>query len=481
MPVGTLPSSPVKASGRIMSGAGDMGIGMAKRHAQRISAAEAAALVRSGDWVDYGFGMAQPDAFDQALAARRGELTHVRIRSALSLRPRAVLEADRSGESFQWFNWHFSGLDRRHHDEGLAHYIPMNFGEAPDYYRRFIDPVDVAVVKCCPLDAEGFYNFSGACTYHGALLERARCVIVEVDPLLPRVHGPGNGIHESRVDFVVETDGSGPPVISNPVPTESETRLARRVAAEIRDGACLQIGIGGMPNAVCAAIRDAGLRDLGVHTEMMVDGLVDLCESGSVTGARKQTGHGRVVFTFAAGSRRLYEFIHNNPVIESLPVDLTNLPERIMANDNVVSINSTTQVDLQGQAASESAGARHLTGTGGQLQFVRGAYGSRGGKSFMCVPSIRTRRDGSLESRIVVQLTPGNIVTTPRTDIMYVATEWGVVNLKGLSVPQRAQALIGIAHPDFREDLSRQARDSGILPRSQWGVPREGGLFQQVD
>jgi acyl-CoA hydrolase len=197
---------------------------------------------------------------------------------------------------------------------------------------------------------------------------------------------------------------------------------------------------------------------------MLVDGLLDLHESGQITGARKREGTGKTVFTFVGGSRRLYDFVHRNPAVESWPVDRTNLPQHIMANDDVVSVNSTTQMDLQGQAASESAGARHISGTGGQLQFVRGAYASRGGKSFICLPSTRTRRDGTVESRIVAELTPGNIVTTPRTDVMYVATEWGLVNLKGRSVPERARALISIAHPDFREMLSQQAFERRMLP-----------------
>lgn len=417
-----------------------------------------------GQWVDYGFGMGQPDAFDQALAERRDGLAGVRIRSALSMRPRAVVEADPKGRHFQWLCWHFSGIDRRSHDAGLAHYIPLNFGEAPDLYRRFIDPVDVAVVKCCPRDPHGFYNFSGACTYHEALLQRARTVIVEIDPKLPHVHGPRNGIHESGVDYVIETDGLGPPILSNPPPSEVDQRIADHVAAEIPDGACLQVGIGGLPNAVCAAIRKSGVLDLGIHTEMLVDGLVDLCEAGLVNGSRKQTHIGKIVFTFAGGSERLYRFLHENPDLLTLPVDETNLPHHIMANDRVISINSTTQVDLQGQVASESAGHRHISGTGGQLQFVRGAYASKEGKSFMCLPSTRIRKDGVVESRIVFSLTHGNIVTTPRTDIMHVATEWGIVNLKGRSVPERVSALVSIAHPEFRESLSRQARDNGLVP-----------------
>jgi acyl-CoA hydrolase len=192
--------------------------------------------------------------------------------------------------------------------------------------------------------------------------------------------------------------------------------------------------------------------------------MLDLYEAGLVTGARKRIDPGRMVFTFAAGSRRQYDFIHRNPSVLSCPVDYTNLPHHIMQNERVVSINNTTEIDLQGQAASESAGHRHLTGTGGQLQFVRGAYASPGGKSFICLASTYERR-GERKSRIVPTLTPGNIVTTPRTDVMYVVTEYGLVNLKGKSVPERARALIDIAHPDFRESLEREARRLNLIPK----------------
>jgi acyl-CoA hydrolase len=431
---------------------------------ERISPEGAAALVRSGSWVDYGFGMGQPDLFDRALAARRDELRGVKIRSCLSLGPRAVLEADPTGEHFIWLNWHFSGYDRRQHDAGIASYIPMNFGEAPDYYRRFVDPIDVACIKTAPMDAKGYFNFGGAVAYQKAMTERARALVVETCQAMPYVYGSEAAVHASEVDFVIEGDGAPVPEVPNPPATDADRRVAELVAPEIEDGACLQIGIGGMPNAVCALLREAGVRDLGIHTEMLVDGMIDLVEAGLVTGARKALNRYQIVFTFAAGSRRQYDFMDRNPRCQSFPVDYTNLPSNIMQNDRVVSINSATQVDLQGQAASESDGHRHLTGTGGQLQFVRGAYASRGGKSFLCLPSTYDR-GGERRSRIVPALTPGNIVTTPRTDVMYVVTEHGIVNLKGKSVPERARALIGIAHPDFRESLEREARERRLVPR----------------
>lgn len=437
---------------------------MSKRTPKTISAEAAAALVRSGDWVDYGTNVGQPDLFDRALGARAKELRGVKIRSCLTLRPRAVLEADPHGEHFSWLSWHFSGYDRGHHDAGRTNYVPMNFGEAPDYYRRFVDPIDVVCLKTTPMDEHGFFNFGGAVTYHKALTERARVLVVETSPAMPYVYGGEESVHASEVDYVIEGPEETLPELANPNPTDVDRKVAALIAAEIEDGACLQIGIGGMPNAVCASLKDAGVRDLGIHTEMFVDGMIDLVEVGLVTGARKKLNPYQSTFTFALGSRKVYDFIHRNPRVQSFPVDYTNLPHHIMQNDNVVSINNTTQIDLQGQAASESDGHRHLTGTGGQLQFVRGAYASRGGKSFICLSSTYEKR-GARRSRIVAALTPGNVVTTPRTDVMWVVTEYGLVNLKGKSVAERAKALIGIAHPDFREGLEREAREKNLIPK----------------
>ncbi|MFN8544047.1 MAG: acetyl-CoA hydrolase/transferase C-terminal domain-containing protein [Candidatus Binatia bacterium] len=432
--------------------------------ARLISPDDAAALVRSGHWVDYGAGLGQPDLFDQALARRKDALENVRIRACLTLAPRAVLEADPAGDHFLWFNWHFSAYDRGRNADGRCNYIPMNFGEAPAYYRRFIDPIDVVCVKTCPMDEHGYFNFGGAVANTKAVTERAKILVVETCEAMPFVYGEQESVHVSEVDYVIDGGRGSVPELANPAVTDVDRQVAARIAAEIEDGACLQIGIGGMPNAVCATLKESGVRDLGVHTEMFVDGMVDLVEAGIVTGARKALNPFQVVFTFAAGSRRQYDFIHRNPRTQSYPVDYTNLPENIMRNDRVVSINNTTQIDLQGQAASESDGFRHLTGTGGQLQFVRGAYASAGGKAFLCLASTYERR-GERRSRIVSTLTTGNIVTTPRTDVMYVVTEYGLVNLKGKSVAERATALIGLAHPDFREQLEREARGHRLIPR----------------
>ena len=431
---------------------------------KKISADAGAALVKSGDWVDYGFWMGQPDLFDQALGARAAELRAVKVRAAFSLRPRAVLDADPHGDHFLWLNWHFSGYDRKQHDAGRCNYIPMNFGEAPDYYRRFIDPIDVVCLKTTPMDANGYFNFGGAVSYHKAIAERAKILIVETCEAMPYVYGEQEAVHIDDVQYVIEGNPHPIPELPHAPTTDVDRKVGGLIAAEVEDGACLQIGIGGMPNAVCASLKDAGVRDLGIHTEMLVDGMIDLYEAGLVTGKRKSIDREHMVFTFAAGSRKQYDFIDRNPIARSYPVDRTNLPQNIMQNDRMVSINNTTQIDLQGQCASESDGHRHLTGTGGQLQFVRGSYQSKGGKSFMCLSSVYERH-GKRASRIVSTLTPGNIVTTPRTDTMYVVTEYGMVNLKGKSVAERAQALIAIAHPDFREQLAREAREKNLIPK----------------
>lgn len=432
--------------------------------AKRITAEAAAALVQPGMWLDYGAVLGQPDAFDEALAARLGPLTDIRFRSVLTVRPRAVLEADPEGKHVHWFSTHFSGYDRRKHDTGLAHYLPVNLGEVPDYYRRFIDPPDIVVFKTAPMDARGLFNFGPNLLWMRALVERGKLVIVEETPTLPYVMGEGTGVHVSEVDYIIP--GFDRPMAELPKAPASEVdkAVARLIAAEVEDGSCLQIGIGGMPNAVCSLLAESPVSDLGIHTEMLTDGIVDLYRAGRITGARKQMNPGRMTCTFALGAQYLYDFIDRNPEVEFHPVDYTNLPHNIMRNDRVVSINNTTQVDLQGQAASESDGFRHISGTGGQLQFVRGAYGSQGGKSFMCLASTYEKK-GERKSRIVTALTRGNVVTTPRTDIMYVVTEYGMANLKGRSIAERARALISIAHPDFREELERDAYEHRLIPR----------------
>ena len=429
-----------------------------------IGAEQAAAMVKPDKWLDYGFGAAQPDLFDIALASRITKLRDVRIRGCLAMRPRAVIEADPESRHATYHSWYFSGLERKMFDRGLCCHIPMNFGEAPDNYRRFVD-VDFAVLKTAPMDEHGFFNFGVSVTYHKAITERAKTLIIETDESMPYVYGIENGVHISEVDFVIDGGKTEMPELKNPPATEIDQRVAAIIANEIRDGACVQIGIGGMPNAVCELLTRSPIKELGVHTEMFVDSLVDLYEAGKVTGAHKAMNRYQMAYTFAAGSARMYQFLDRNTACFAGPVDYTNLPHHIMQNDNAVAICNAAQIDLFGQACSETAGLRQISGTGGQLQFIRGAYASRGGKAFLCLASTY-ERGGKRASRIVARIDDSNVVTTPRTDVMYVVTEYGITNLKGKSSRERAKALIGLAHPDFREQLERQAREYGLLARS---------------
>ena len=264
---------------------------------RRISADQAAALVRPDMWLDYGAVTCQPDAFDHALARRRDELSRVNIRSCLSTRPRAVLACDPEGARFFWFSTHFGGHDRKMHDAGIAHYLPVNLGEIPDYYRRFIDPVDILIIKCAPMDANGYFNFGPANLWHGAVIERAKLVVVEECATTPRVMGSGTGVHVSEVDYIIKGDDAPLPELPKGPATAVDRAVARLIAGELDDGDCLQIGIGGMPNAVCSLLKDSTIADLGIHTEMLTDGLIYLYKAGRITGARKTLNPGKIGFT----------------------------------------------------------------------------------------------------------------------------------------------------------------------------------------
>ncbi len=416
-------------------------------------------------WLDYGLALSQPDVFDRALALRKSELSNVKIRSCITMKPRAVVECDPEGAHFHWFSWHFSGYDRAKHDAGLCNYMPVNLSEVPDYYRRFLAQAGVAVLKARPADADGFFNFGPTNGWHRALIESAKTVVVELSNTLPHAHGEQNGIHVSEVDYVIDGDHELTAELPNVEPKDVDRAVARHIAAQVGDGSCLQIGIGGMPNAVCSLLFESGARDLGVHTEMLTQGIVDLYKAGRLTGAKKTLHPGKLVYTFALGTKDMYAAIDNNKDFLCCPVEFTNSPRNIVRNDNVIAINNTTQVDLQGQAASESDGHRHISGTGGQAQFVRSAYDSNGGKSFICLASTYEKH-GQRRSRIVFDLTAGNVVTTTRSDMMYLVTEYGMVCLKGKSVAERARAMISLAHPDFREDLERQAFEHRLIPRA---------------
>ena len=432
------------------------------------TAEEAVKVVKSGDWVDYTWCTNHPIALDKALAARKDELYDVKARGGVSMWMPEICKAEDAGDHFTWHSWHCSGIDRKIIAKGMGYFGPMRYSELPRFYREHLDPVDVVMLQTTPMDEHGNFNFGVACSHLGDILARAKCIIVEVNEKMPWVNGlTGTEINIKDVDMVVE--GDNPDIAQlggGGTPSEVDIAVANLVVPEIPNGACLQLGIGGMPNAIGSMIAQSDLKDLSVHTEMYVDGFVDMAAVGKITGLRKSVDKGRQVFAFAAGSKKLYDYINRNPEVMAAPVDYTN-DVRVMAQiDNFISINNAIDMDLFGQVNAESAGIKHISGTGGQLDFAMGAYLSKGGKSFICMSSTMTDKEGNLKSRIVPTLTNGSIATDPRSCTHYIVTEYGMVNMKGLNTWQRAEAAISIAHPQFREQLIADAEKMHIWRRS---------------
>lgn len=432
------------------------------------TAEEAVKVVKSGDWVDYTWCTSHPVALDKALAARQNELEDVKVRGGVTMWMPEICKADDAGDHFTWHSWHCSGIDRKIISKGMGFFSPMRYSELPRFYRENLDPVDVVMLQVPPMDEHGFFSLSLAPSHLADMCARAKCIIVEVNENMPWVYGlTGTELHINDVTMIVEGDNPNVATLgSTGEPTEVDLAVAKLVVNEIPDGACLQLGIGGMPNTIGSLIAQSDLKDLGVHTEMYVDGFVDMALAGQITGKNKAVDPGRQVFAFAAGSKKMYDYMERNPEVMGAPVDYTNDVCVIAQLDNFMSINNCIDVDLFGQVNAESAGIRHISGTGGQLDFAMGAYMSKGGKSFICMSSSMTDKNGNLKSRIVPTLTPGSIATDPRTCVHYLVTEYGIINLKGLNVWERAAQIISIAHPDLREDLIKDAEKMGIWRRS---------------
>lgn len=424
-------------------------------------------VVRSGDWVDYGWCLNTPKALDTALAARYSELTDVKFRGGVLFEKPAVMSVPDTAEHFIWNSWHMSGVERKMITEGATFFSPLRYSELPRYYRESIEPVQVAMFQAAPMDQFGYFNFGPCASHMKAVCETADVLIVEVNRNMPRcLGGVETEIHISDVTYIVE--GSNPPLpqLIPTTPTEVDHAVAALILKEIPDGACLQLGIGGMPNAVGMMIAQSDLKDLGIHTEMYVDAFAELAMAGKITGARKGVDKGRQTYAFAAGTQKLYDYLNDNPECMSAPVDYTNDVRVIAQIDNFISVNSAVDVDLFGQVNAESAGTRHISGAGGQQDFVLGAYLSKGGKSFICCPSTVCGKDGTIRSRIRPTLADGSVVTDTRTNIHFLVTEYGAVNLKGSTTWERAEKVISVAHPDFREDLIKSAQQLGIWRRS---------------
>ena len=429
-----------------------------------VSAEKAASVIKSGDWVDYGWTTATPVAVDKAIAKRLPELTAVNFRGGILMWVPEIIKIENPAEHMTWNSWHMGGIERKAIAQGFSYYAPIRYSELPRYYRESQNKPDVAVFQVSPMDEHGFFNFGPNASHMAAVCETSKVVIVEVNENMPVCFGgTEEGVHISHVDMIVEGDN---PAIAEmggaAAASDVDEAVAKLILEEIPDGACLQLGIGGMPNAVGALIAKSDLKDLGVHTEMYVDAFVDIAKAGKITGARKNIDKGRQVYAFGAGTKKLYDYLNKNPECMSAPVDYTNDVRTISALDNFMSINNAVDLDLFGQVNAESAGIKHISGAGGQLDFVLGAYLSRGGKSFICCSSTFKKKDGTLESRIVPTLAPGSIVTDTRANIHYLVTEYGKVNLKGLSTWQKTEAIISVAHPQFRDQLIAEAEKMHI-------------------
>jgi acyl-CoA hydrolase len=421
---------------------------------KRQSAPHAVRAINSGDRVFVSGNAATPRLLLRALLERKRELERVELVHLLLLGD-GLAAPDLEGH-FRHNAFFVGSGDRQAVNAGTADYTPIFLSEIPALLSSGDLPLDVALFQVSPPDEHGFMSLGVEVLASKAAAEAARMVIVQVNKHMPRVLGD-SFLHASRVDVIVEGDEPLPELIS-PQFGEVERQIGHHIAALIPDGATLQLGIGTIPDAVLASL--AGKRDLGVHTEMLSDGVMRAMEAGIVTGARKTLHPGKVVATFVMGTNALYRFVDNNPAFELHPSSYTNDPFIIAQNRNLIAINSALEVDLTGQICADSIGTTIYSGFGGQLDFIRGAARARGGKPIIALSA--TARDGTL-SRIVPTLKPGAGVVTTRGDVHYVVTEFGVAQLYGKTLRQRARALIAIAHPRFREELERAATTRKLL------------------
>jgi acyl-CoA hydrolase len=422
---------------------------------KRTSAEDALRHVRNGDTIIVPTGAGEPPALLTALSEQRRSFRDVKVSQILAVRKYDYIDPE-TVECVRHVALFYGSATRAGGQAGWIDFIPNYFSEIPALIERGQIGAEVVFSLASPMDDEGYFSLSIGTDYTMAAVAKARAVVLEVNPNVPYAFGNCR-VHISQVAALIESEE---PVLEVGLPAIGPVQeaIGKHVADLIEDGSTLQIGYGGIPDAVVMQLT--GKHDLGIHTEMIGDGILSLVESGAVTGRRKNYLPGKIIATFALGSQKLYRFMHRNPALEMHPVNFTNDPMLAGQNDKLVSINATLQVDLLGQCGSESLGSSPYSGTGGQADFVRAANRSHGGKSFITLPA--TAKNGTL-SRIAPVLSPGTHVTTSKNDVNYVVTEFGVAQLRGKSAKQRAQELIGIAHPAFREELRSQAKAMRLL------------------
>jgi 4-hydroxybutyrate CoA-transferase len=411
------------------------------------TAEEAVTHIKSGDRVVVGHASGSPEVVLRAMVENKDSYENVEIVHMVAMGPSEYCLPENSAH-FVHNSLFAGGTSRKAIHEGRAAFTASHFSQIPRLFTEKILPVDVTLCMVSTPDEHGYCSFGISVDYTKPAAESSKIVIAEVTPHMPRTLGDAF-IHVSKIDHIIECD-SKPIVLNPPRISEIDEKIGGYSAELIEDGACLQLGIGAVPDSILGFLKDK--KDLGIHTEMFSDGVVDLVNEGVITCGRKNFHTNKMVATFFMGTEKLYRFVHNNPIVEMFTVDYTNNPAIIARNDKMVSVNSTLQIDLTGQACSESIGYKQFSGTGGQADFIRGAAWSKGGRSILAFHS--TAAKGTL-SRIVPCLDEGAIVTTTRTDIHFVVTEYGIADLRGKSVPQRAKELINIAHPDFRVDLKK--------------------------
>jgi acyl-CoA hydrolase len=418
-------------------------------HSKLCSPADALRVLRDGDMIIVPTGVGEPPALLTALSDQRRQFHGIRVAQILAMRKFGYFDQD-TAHHVRHAALFFGGASRASGQGGWCDFIPNYFSEIPPLIERDLMPADVVFAFASPMNEQGFFSLSLGADYTMAAVNKARAVVLECNPNVPFAHGQCH-VHISQVTAVVE---SAEAVLEVGLPKIGPVQeaIGKYVADMIADGSTLQIGYGGIPDAVVMQLSEK--RDLGIHTEMLGDGILTLVECGAVTNRKKTFMPGKMVATFALGSNKLYRFIHHNPMLEMHPSNFTNDPYVAGQNDKLMSINASLQVDLLGQCGSESIGHLPYSGTGGQVDFVRAANRSRGGKSFIVLPS--TAKNDTL-SRIVPTLSAGTHATTSKNDVNYVVTEYGVAQLRGKSAKQRAQALIAIAHPDFRAELRAAA------------------------
>ena len=412
-----------------------------KMYAEKLTTAdELAARVESGWSIGMDTSVSAAPAIVSAIARRAadGALDGLTVQTILDAYPFEFYADESLRGKMTGLSWFSSGYYRD---------IPKLIRENYEY--------DVVLLSVSPMDKHGYFSLATANSYTEALLDRTKRVFLEVNSFQPRAICGGQ-VHISRVDGLIEHNAPLPVMAPAKIDPVSET-IGNIIAEQIPDGACIQLGIGAIPDATGMALKSK--HDLGIHTELFTDSMVELIECGAVNNSRKQIHRGQTVTTFAYGSQRIYDYIDDNPAIAILPVDYVNDPAVICQNDNMISINSAIEVDLFGQVCAESIGTKHMSGSGGQIDFVRGACQSKGGKSFIAFASTTK---GTI-SKICASLTPGAVCTTSKNDVDYVVTEYGIAHLRGQSLASRARQLISIAHPDFRDELMFEAKKRGIM------------------